>query len=61
MSLYDVFDHCDQFCEITTPNRKVSGVLFYLYANWFLVRSRTGGESADVVVDAHEILSVTPR
>lgn len=59
MSVVEVLDHCDEFCEVRTRERSLFGVLVYLYANWFLVRPRTGADSTDVVVDAYDITSVT--
>ena len=59
MSVVEVLNHCDEFCEVRTRDRSVFGVLVYLYANWFLVRPRTGADTAEVVVDAYDITSVT--
>ncbi len=59
MSVVEVLDHCDEFCEVRTRDRSVFGMLVYLYANWFMVRPRNGADTSDVVVDAYDITSVT--
>ncbi len=56
----ELFAHCGDYCEVATRNRKVYGILTYLYANFFLIRPRLGCEDGDSVTEAADIVSVTP-
>ena len=60
MCVPELYCYCGDYCEVATRDHKFYGVLGYLYANFFLVRARLGCEDGDSVVEAGDVLSITP-